>query len=489
MARQRKKLSEAEKAYNAQVRRIKQFTRRAEKRGYAFNAEVLPPRPKKITQASVRRLQKITPEKLYKKAEYVNRETGEVVSGTKARKAERQKSYYKTALTRLEKHRQKVQQEIDRISDYKSTYNTHAPKFEKDLKKLQKQLQKLQQHVIQRPKNLDILNEYPVASLPRSTKQPEVQKSDNITSVQSPEQLFNEVHEDVLESIDEPETEEPTEEPTEEYDNDEDYDYQQQLAEERATERWREQQREQRRYEEYMQEDNRAVTNEDNLQFSYIMQMIDAADPQHTGAGEELREMLQNEIENVGYHHTMDKIANAPREVREAATVSEKYNYSGEARARIFDNLAKLIQGRPLGAETVRHFQDYGEQYNTENSDVYSQDNPSMVSSTPSYDYAQQERVASLEKKLSDTGREMMNKMMDTTWYESLSPQDKARFQIEKDSDYVTLTTAKKYNREYNKFAQETGIDDSPLGSGFGGYIDDMQEYRNEANDILDDSE
>lgn len=63
-------LSPTERAYSAQVKRIKNFIRRAEKRGYIFNENTLPTKPKRITQASVRRLQRLTPQELYKKAQY-----------------------------------------------------------------------------------------------------------------------------------------------------------------------------------------------------------------------------------------------------------------------------------------------------------------------------------------------------------------------------------------------------------------------------------
>lgn len=63
-------LSPTERAYSAQVKRIKNFIRRAGKRGYIFNENTLPTKPKRITQASVRKLQRLTPKQLYKKAQY-----------------------------------------------------------------------------------------------------------------------------------------------------------------------------------------------------------------------------------------------------------------------------------------------------------------------------------------------------------------------------------------------------------------------------------
>lgn len=97
----RHKQTPTKRAYSKQVRRIKQFIRRAEKRGFYFNENVLPQRPKRITQASVRKLAKLTPEKLYQKAEYGGTATyGEVVSGVKGARLERSLRAKKAAETR-----------------------------------------------------------------------------------------------------------------------------------------------------------------------------------------------------------------------------------------------------------------------------------------------------------------------------------------------------------------------------------------------------
>lgn len=97
----RRKQSSAERAYSKQVKRIKQFIRRAEKRGYQFSEDVLPKRPKRVTQASVRKLAKLTPEKLYKKAVYGGLATdGEIVPATEGVKLERSLRAKKSAETR-----------------------------------------------------------------------------------------------------------------------------------------------------------------------------------------------------------------------------------------------------------------------------------------------------------------------------------------------------------------------------------------------------
>ena len=92
--------SELQKEYQKQRRRIQQFIKRAEKRGYVFETNPLPATPKKITQASVSRLKKITPKQLYKSAIYIKEETGEAVSGGHGRYYEREKAARKAAETR-----------------------------------------------------------------------------------------------------------------------------------------------------------------------------------------------------------------------------------------------------------------------------------------------------------------------------------------------------------------------------------------------------
>lgn len=97
----RHKQTQAERDYYKQVKRIKQFIRRAEKRGYQFNEYVIPQRPKRITQASVRKLAKLTPAKLYQKAEYGGSASyGEVVTGVKGARLERYLRAKKAAETR-----------------------------------------------------------------------------------------------------------------------------------------------------------------------------------------------------------------------------------------------------------------------------------------------------------------------------------------------------------------------------------------------------
>lgn len=79
------------KKYRQQQNRIKRFINKAEERGYRFEFE-MPKQPKKITEASVRKLKKIDSEYLYNRATYLDEFTGKVVSGNEGQKIERKLS-------------------------------------------------------------------------------------------------------------------------------------------------------------------------------------------------------------------------------------------------------------------------------------------------------------------------------------------------------------------------------------------------------------
>lgn len=88
------------KAFRKAVSAFFRKARSMAKRGYVIDA-VLPEEPKKITEASVRRIKKISAN-LYKKSYYVTEE-GEVISGEEGRKYERSRSAKKAAETRKRK--------------------------------------------------------------------------------------------------------------------------------------------------------------------------------------------------------------------------------------------------------------------------------------------------------------------------------------------------------------------------------------------------
>lgn len=75
--------------YMRERRRIQSWLRRAASRGFETQYK-LPAIPKRITEASVRRLAKITPEYLYNKSIWVSPQTGEIFERQEAKKAQRQ---------------------------------------------------------------------------------------------------------------------------------------------------------------------------------------------------------------------------------------------------------------------------------------------------------------------------------------------------------------------------------------------------------------
>lgn len=94
------KLTKNQIAFKKQVTRIKNFIRRATKRGYEFSDNVIPSMPKRVTKKSIEKIKNIKPKDLYSKASYLDKSTGEIVSGSIGRKIERNLSTQKAKETR-----------------------------------------------------------------------------------------------------------------------------------------------------------------------------------------------------------------------------------------------------------------------------------------------------------------------------------------------------------------------------------------------------
>lgn len=89
------------KVYAKERNRLKSFVRRAEKRGYSFPDTLIPSIPKRKTEASIRKLKKLTKDVLYSKATYGGEATfGEIVSGKEGLKVERKLRAKKASETR-----------------------------------------------------------------------------------------------------------------------------------------------------------------------------------------------------------------------------------------------------------------------------------------------------------------------------------------------------------------------------------------------------
>lgn len=121
MAKKRKKQAPLQREYVKQRNRLKQAIRRAEKRGYIFDENVIPKQPKTITKKSVERLQKIKPKDLYEKANYIDTTTGEIITGKEGRQLERKESARKAKQTRKRKQ--------ERSSPYTPPVEAYYPRF------------------------------------------------------------------------------------------------------------------------------------------------------------------------------------------------------------------------------------------------------------------------------------------------------------------------------------------------------------------------
>lgn len=88
MAKRKPKLTDVKQAYRKERQRIQRQINRMTKRGYDV-PELLPKIPKKITEASVRRLKKLTTEKLYKESRFIDFETGEILTSEEGQKLEK----------------------------------------------------------------------------------------------------------------------------------------------------------------------------------------------------------------------------------------------------------------------------------------------------------------------------------------------------------------------------------------------------------------
>ena len=99
----RKKQTKNQKAYQKERRRLLQAVRRAEKQGYIFPENIVPKLPKRVTKKLLEKIQKIKPKHLYKKAEFVYKETGEVVPAEQRKQEVKQEAIKKAKETRKRK--------------------------------------------------------------------------------------------------------------------------------------------------------------------------------------------------------------------------------------------------------------------------------------------------------------------------------------------------------------------------------------------------
>lgn len=115
------------KEYNKERNRIKRFIRNAEKRGYVFEPNLIPPKPKTITSGSIRRLSQIRPAQLYNKAYAISAVTGQPITVKQRKREIREEAGRKAWVTRRAK---KDQEDYNRITSNKEWQQTfHASKL------------------------------------------------------------------------------------------------------------------------------------------------------------------------------------------------------------------------------------------------------------------------------------------------------------------------------------------------------------------------
>lgn len=112
------KLTSNQLQWQKELKRIKSFIKRAEKRGYTFKDYKIPEAtPKRVTKKMLQELKsETTPTKLYKQAEYKDPTTQETLSGYAGRERERQRASKKGQRTRRATEYKKRAEEAPRIS-------------------------------------------------------------------------------------------------------------------------------------------------------------------------------------------------------------------------------------------------------------------------------------------------------------------------------------------------------------------------------------
>lgn len=145
------KKSQLLKEYNKERNRIKRFIRNAEKRGYVFEPNLIPPKPKTITSGSIRRLSKIRPAELYKKAYAISAVTGQPITVEQRKREIREEAARKGWETRRGKKDQADYNRIKSNREWQQTFHTSKLVWDK--------IQSLIANVgVQQSQSADLLN-------------------------------------------------------------------------------------------------------------------------------------------------------------------------------------------------------------------------------------------------------------------------------------------------------------------------------------------
>ena len=197
---------------------------------------------------------------------------------------------------------------------------------------------------------------------------------------------------------------------------------------------------------------------ENNTTFETVMEAINRADPDNTGAGDMLRDALRYNIDEYGYYNVMNRLGEFKDEDWESVTIPLKYTVSGEARGTVYNDLMNMINGYPSDAKTMQALSDYAMQYDTDGVDQQVLDKPSRVIDTEPVQNNNENSAKLLEQQAGRIGRTILEGMEDSLWYDSLPPNEKAEFQIMKSKDSPDPYYVSEKWHEMKQREGETGL-------------------------------
>lgn len=99
----KKKKTVNQKAFQKERKRLQQTILRAEKQGYIFPKDIVPPLPKRVTKKALEKIKAIKSSDLYSIAEYLYNDTGEIVPAEQRRVEVKKQGIEKAKQTRKKK--------------------------------------------------------------------------------------------------------------------------------------------------------------------------------------------------------------------------------------------------------------------------------------------------------------------------------------------------------------------------------------------------
>lgn len=101
----KKRQTQNQKAFQKERRRLLQAVNIAKKQGYIFPENIVPSLPKRVTKKSIERIHSLKPKDLYKKAQYLYEETGEIVPALQRKQEVKRIGIEKAKLKRKNKEK------------------------------------------------------------------------------------------------------------------------------------------------------------------------------------------------------------------------------------------------------------------------------------------------------------------------------------------------------------------------------------------------